>query len=90
MHGGGSGGGGGGGGTAVAIGGTTSKEMQLMRDSLEQQTLQTRQALTQLMVVREQLIAETNARIEAQVHKFNFNFADDFNGEQKKKFIIFI
>lgn len=38
-----------------------------MRESLEQQTLQTRQALAQLMLVREQLITETNARIEAQV-----------------------
>lgn len=41
-----------------------------MRDSLEQQTLQTRQALSQLMLVREQLITETNARIEAQVNIF--------------------
>lgn len=38
-----------------------------MREQLEQQTLQTRQALSQLMLVREQLITETNARIEAQV-----------------------
>lgn len=29
--------------------------------------MQTRQALAQLMLVREQLISETNARIEAQV-----------------------
>lgn len=29
--------------------------------------MQTRQALSQLMLVREQLITETNARIEAQV-----------------------
>lgn len=46
---------------------SSSNEMQQMRDSLEQQTLQTRQALAQLMLVREQLITETNARIEAQV-----------------------
>lgn len=58
--------------TASAAGPASSKEMQSMRDSLEQQTLQTRQALTQLMVVREQLIAETNARIEAQVNFFAF------------------
>lgn len=38
-----------------------------MREQLEQQALQTRQALAQLMLVREQLISETNARIEAQV-----------------------
>lgn len=38
-----------------------------MRDQLEQQALQTREALFQLMQVREQLISETNARIEAQV-----------------------
>lgn len=38
-----------------------------MREQLEQQTIQTRQALAQLMLVREQLITETNARIEAQV-----------------------
>lgn len=43
-----------------------------MRDSLEQQTLQTRQALAQLMLVREQLITETNARIEAQVYIIEF------------------
>lgn len=39
----------------------------LLRKQLEQQTLQTRQALAQLMLVREQLISETNARVEAQV-----------------------
>lgn len=41
--------------------------MQQMREQLEQQALQTRQALAQLLLVREQLITETNARIEAQV-----------------------
>lgn len=46
---------------------STAKEMQQMREQLEQQALQTRQALSQLMLVREQLISETNARIEAQV-----------------------
>lgn len=39
----------------------------MLRKQLEQQTLQTRQALAQLMLVREQLISETNARVEAQV-----------------------
>ncbi|XP_023034688.1 capon-like protein isoform X4 [Drosophila willistoni] len=37
-----------------------------LKDQLEAQALQTRQALAQLMLVREQLISETNARIEAQ------------------------
>lgn len=46
---------------------STGKEMQQLREQLEQQALQTRQALSQLMLVREQLISETNARIEAQV-----------------------
>lgn len=41
--------------------------MQKLREQLEQQALQTREALGQLMLVREQLITETNARIEAQV-----------------------
>lgn len=39
----------------------------MMRESLDQQTLQTRQALAQLVMLRDQLITETNARIEAQV-----------------------
>lgn len=39
----------------------------VLRKQLDQQTLQTRQALAQLMLVREQLISETNARVEAQV-----------------------
>lgn len=46
---------------------STSSEIQQLRDQLEQQALQTREALFQLMQVREQLISETNARIEAQV-----------------------
>jgi carboxyl-terminal PDZ ligand of neuronal nitric oxide synthase protein len=46
---------------------STSREIQLLREQLEQQSIQTRQALAQLMMVREQLISETNARIEAQV-----------------------
>lgn len=48
-------------------GGNSSKELQMMRESLDQQTLQTRQALAQLVMLRDQLITETNARIEAQV-----------------------
>lgn len=46
---------------------SSAKELQQMRESLEQQTLQTRQALAQLVMLRDQLITETNARIEAQV-----------------------
>lgn len=46
---------------------TPAQEMQKLREQLEQQAIQTREALSQLMVVREQLISETNARIEAQV-----------------------
>ncbi|XP_030385653.1 capon-like protein isoform X3 [Scaptodrosophila lebanonensis] len=41
-------------------------EISQLKDQLEAQALQTRQALAQLMLVREQLISETNARIEAQ------------------------
>lgn len=44
-----------------------NQEINKLKDQLEQQALQTRQALAQLMLVREQLISETNARIEAQV-----------------------
>lgn len=48
-------------------GGNATEASQQLRKQLEQQTLQTRQALAQLMLVREQLISETNARVEAQV-----------------------
>jgi carboxyl-terminal PDZ ligand of neuronal nitric oxide synthase protein len=41
----------------------------MLRDQLQQQTQQTKQALAQLIIVREQLLSETNARIEAQVSK---------------------
>ncbi|XP_017843375.2 capon-like protein isoform X2 [Drosophila busckii] len=41
-------------------------EITQLKDQLEAQAQQTRQALAQLMLVREQLISETNARIEAQ------------------------
>ncbi|XP_017955117.1 capon-like protein isoform X6 [Drosophila navojoa] len=41
-------------------------EISQLKDQLEAQAQQTRQALGQLMLVREQLISETNARIEAQ------------------------
>ena len=49
---------------------SSSKEVHKLKEQLEQQAMQTRQALSQLMLVREQLISETNARIEAQVNNF--------------------
>nr|XP_019538676.2 uncharacterized protein LOC109409662 isoform X1 [Aedes albopictus] len=45
---------------------SASKEIINLKEQLDQQQLNTRQVLTQLMLVREQLISETNARIEAQ------------------------
>lgn len=51
------------------------REIQTLREQLEQQSLQTRQALSQLMLVREQLISETNARIEAQVSDYDFRMS---------------
>lgn len=44
-----------------------SRELQMLKEQLQQQTQQTKQALAQLILVREQLLTETNARIEAQV-----------------------
>lgn len=44
-----------------------SKEVHVLREQLQQQSQHTKQALSQLMLLREQLITETNARIEAQV-----------------------
>ncbi|XP_032593169.1 capon-like protein isoform X1 [Drosophila grimshawi] len=41
-------------------------EITQLKDQMEAQAQQTRQALAQLMLVREQLISETNARLEAQ------------------------
>ncbi|XP_037904236.1 capon-like protein isoform X4 [Hermetia illucens] len=46
---------------------SSTKEVQQLRDLLEQQTLQTRQTVAQLTLVKEQLISETKARIEAQL-----------------------
>lgn len=43
-----------------------SREFQMLKEQLQQQTQQTKQALAQLILVREQLLTETNARIEAQ------------------------
>lgn len=49
-----------------------AREVKQLKEQLDQQALQTRQALAQLMLVREQLISETNARIEAQVSEMGF------------------
>ncbi|XP_058062313.1 capon-like protein [Anopheles bellator] len=45
---------------------SASREMTTLREQLDQQQHQTRQVLAQLMLVREQLISETNARMDAQ------------------------
>ncbi|XP_021695361.1 uncharacterized protein LOC5566136 isoform X2 [Aedes aegypti] len=45
---------------------SASKELISLKEQLDQQQLNTRQILAQLMLVREQLITETNTRIEAQ------------------------
>lgn len=44
-----------------------SSEADKLRAQLEQQTLQNQQTLEQLLMLRNQLITETNSRIEAQV-----------------------
>ncbi|XP_055591762.1 capon-like protein isoform X5 [Uranotaenia lowii] len=45
---------------------SASQEVVCLREQLDHQQLQTRQVVAQLMLVRDQLITETNARIEAQ------------------------
>lgn len=47
-------------------GGDVSKEVHILREQLQQQSQHTKQAMSQLILLREQLITETNARIEAQ------------------------
>lgn len=43
-------------------------EMQLLRQQLDQQTHQTQAAVAQVHMLRDQLAAETTARMEAQVY----------------------
>lgn len=43
-------------------------EMQLLRQQLDQQTHQTQAAVAQVHMLRDQLVAETTARMEAQVN----------------------
>ena len=46
---------------------STHHQIQLLRQQLEQQTQQTQVAVAQVHLLKEQLAAETAARIEAQV-----------------------
>lgn len=43
-------------------------QLQLLRERLDQQAQQTRAAVAQLLLLRDQLAAEQAARCEAQVH----------------------
>lgn len=60
-----------------------ASDIKQLREQLEQQSHQTRQAIAQLMLVREQLISETNARIEAQVF-FSFYYCYQNNYENER------
>lgn len=51
-------------------------QLQLLRERLEQQAQQTRAAVAQLLLLRDQLAAEQAARYEAQVFLLFLEFED--------------